>query len=177
MALSQFTKNEARKLYLQGVSCPDIAEELEINVRTVQRWAREFDDEAVVIPVVSEVEPESPIEAIQRVAEPQQPIGGAIELNLTARIAIRLLNLTESTLDTVEDILTSGDASHGSRLKAAQLVSQWVGLNDNHKTTVLGNVTHKLGLDYDIEGSTSSEMTLTPYVIKNAREKESKHRG
>ncbi|MEM6751479.1 MAG: helix-turn-helix domain-containing protein [Cyanobacteria bacterium P01_C01_bin.38] len=147
MALSRFVKAEARKLYLQGVSCQEIAEELEINIRTMQRWAREFDGEAVVIPVVSEVEPEPPIEALQRVAEPQQPIGESIELNLTARIAVRLLNLTEVAIDTVEEVLTNGDATHGNKLKAAQMVAQWVGLDENNRSTVMSNVTHKLGLN------------------------------
>ena len=147
MALSPFIKSEARKLYLQGASCQEIAEELEINLRTMQRWARGFDDETVAIPVVSEVEPEPPIEALQRVAERQQHNGETIELNLTARIAVRLLNLTEISINTVEDVLTSGDASQGSRLKAAQMVADWVGLNQNGRTTVMGNVTHKLGLN------------------------------
>lgn len=168
MALSRFVKAEARELYLQGASCQEIAEELEINLRTVQRWVKEFEGETVTVTIAPEVEPEHPVEALQRLAQSppdvpliEQPIGSAIELNLTARIAVRLLGLTEVAVDTIEEILTSGDASHGSRLKAVQILSQWVGLCENGRSTVMGNVTHKLGLncsdDYE-----ESQVIFTP---------------
>lgn len=155
----QILKNRAIELLAQGLNPAEVAASISVSLRTLRRWLK--DENVIVVAGSHTPEPESPVVEARPEPERLERHVETIELSLTARIAVRLLNLTEVAIDNVEDILTS-DASHGSRLKAAQLVSQWVGLNESGgRTTVMGNVTHKLGLEHS-DDYEESQVIFTP---------------
>lgn len=50
------------------------------------------------------------------------------DVTLSRRMRIRLLNLSESALNVVEDTLNDPDARRADKLRAAKLVGDWVGI-------------------------------------------------
>jgi hypothetical protein len=50
------------------------------------------------------------------------------DLTLSRRMAIRLLNLSHTALNVVEDTLLDPDARRTDKLRAAKLVGDWIGL-------------------------------------------------
>lgn len=175
MTVAKKDKNLARQLYQEGKSTKEISLECGVTIRTAQRWVNLFEKENVVVTNLADPEAEvaQPIPALEKIASvlTEQSIG----INMSQNTARRLLNLADSAIKAVEAVLQSSDSSDVNKLKAAQLVGKWVGLeeqNERYNSSVLSVVTEKLGLEASIENSEASEITLTPKMVVKKRQQE-----
>lgn len=173
MTVTKKDKNFARQLYQKGKSTKEISLECGVNIRTAQRWVKSFEKENVIVTNLADPEAQvtEPIPALEKIASAKQSIG----INMSQNTARRLLALADSAIEAVEFVLQSPDSSDVNKLKAAQLVSKWVGLekqNESRNPSVLNVVTDKLGLEASIENSEASEITLTPKMVNRKRQQE-----
>lgn len=174
MPASKNDKNFARKLYQQGQDSAVIAEECSVSVRTAQRWIKSFEKEKViVIGQENKAEPEAQtVEVLPALeATSKTSNGQSVELTLTARTATRLLNLSELAIGAVEDILSSGDSSPMSKLRAAQIVGKWVGF-EREQASVIATVSLKAGVSASLDHSESDEIRFTPHMVIYKRDSE-----
>ena len=175
MAVTKKDKNFARQLYQKGKSTKEISVECDVNIRTAQRWIKSFEKENVVVTNLADPEAEvtQPIPALKKIAS--VPAEQCIGFDMSQNTARRLLNLADSAIKAVEVVLQSPDSSDVNKLKAAQLVGKWVGLeeqNERYNPSVLNVITEKLGLEASIENSEASEITLTPKMVVRKRQQE-----
>lgn len=174
MAATKATKNTARQLYQQGNDSAHIAKICGVSQRTVQRWVKSFEKEKVTVvgqrnlaePEAQTIEVLPALEATSRTSN-----GQSVELTLTARTAARLLNLSELAISAVEDVLSDGDSSPMSKLRAAQIVGKWVGF-ERDKASVVGTVSLKAGVSASLDHSESDEIRFTPRMLINKRQSE-----
>ncbi|MFL9458055.1 helix-turn-helix domain-containing protein [Tolypothrix campylonemoides VB511288_2] len=175
---------QALKLYQQNKLTDEIARLCEISRRTAQRWVREFEQTGVIITGKNETPQEettnnvatvSPtISVLEKVAkiEPNQ----TLDLSLSSRLAIRLLNLTEVAIATVEDCLTNVDAKPTDRLKAAEMVARWVGLDDKERRSIFSQVTESCDAKLATVDLQKSSATVKPQKVLLAQQKLEKER-
>lgn len=123
MAKSEKQKNEALRLHKGGMAPSKIAAKMNVSTRTVQRWLR--DETPVPVQVVA-MKADSDVP--QSMAKNVTNCRDKFDFNLSRRMAIRLLNLSEVALDAVEATLTDPDARRSDKLRAAKLVGDWLGL-------------------------------------------------
>ncbi|MUG98748.1 hypothetical protein F7734_43235 [Scytonema sp. UIC 10036] len=161
MKNSKKAKELAWKLYQQKETSDSIAVRCKVSRRTVQRWFKEFEQTPIIITGKGET-PESedfqantvtalslttPLPILERIANLEP--GETLDLTISSRMAIRLLNLAEIALATVEDCLTNSDIKPSDRLKAAQIVGQWVGLDDKDRRSIIAQVALTCGADLE----------------------------
>ena len=126
MARNEKTKTRAFKLLKEDVGHREIAEKLNVSLRTIQRWAKEI--EPVPIKVLVEEFNDKTNEKIP----PQNPLSNhQFDVTLSRRVAIRLLHLSETAIAAVEDTLSNPDTSTANKLKAAKIAGDWLGLGEN----------------------------------------------
>lgn len=176
MSTREDKKILAKKLYQQGKSSALIAQSCGITQRTAQRWIKDFQEEKVLVTGVgsgnskiAQSEETEPIAALKQISETEP--GQNIELTMTSRIATRLLNLTERAVIAVEDCLEDSNVSYAVKLKAADLVGQWVGLKDNKTYPIVNVVSEKLGLVPTEETfyDQNSQIDFMPYLSETVR--------
>lgn len=176
MAATKATKSIARQLYQEGHNALFISQRCGVNRRTAQRWVKAFEQEKVIVHGEENLaDPNTPsveiLPALEAVANTEQ--NKSVELVMTSRSAIRLINLAESAVATVERVLDNPDSSDISKLRAAQLAGDWLGFKDNGGS-VIQKVSNKLGLEFSLENSQSEEITFTPTMVISARKRERK---
>lgn len=176
MAAKEDKKILAKKLYQQGKNSALIAQNCEITQRTAQRWIKDFQKEKVIVTGIgnnkTDQEVTEPIAALKQISETEP--GQNIELTMTSRIAVRLLNLTERAVVAVEDCLQDSNCSYAVKLKAADLVGQWVGLKNNDAYPIVNVVSQKLGLVPTEETfyDQDSQIDFIPYLSERVRREE-----
>lgn len=177
MARNKKAKDLAQKLYQQGITTDVIAESCQVSRRTVQRWIKEFEKPSVTIvgsgettgkqefqsDDVVKVSPTTIVPTLENVANLNP--GETVDLKITSRLAIRLLNLTQLAVSSLEDCLTDPNARRADKLKAVQLIGDWMGLTDGI------SVLNKLASDFDLEiiQSHNSLASFTPKKLLSAQ--------
>ncbi|MUH00090.1 helix-turn-helix domain-containing protein [Scytonema sp. UIC 10036] len=179
MKSNKNAKALALKLYQENKLTDEVARRCGVSRRTVQRWFSEFEQTGIVIIGKNETSQEettnnvaavSPtISVLEKVAniEPNQ----TLDLSLSSRLAIRLLNLTESAIATVEECLTNVDVKPTDRLKAAEMVARWVGLDDKERRSVFYQVALSCDADLQIVDLEKSSATVKPQKVVLAQQK------
>jgi hypothetical protein len=119
----QRTKTEAFRLLKNGMRCQKVAEKLNLSPRTIQRWAKEIEP----IPIkVSSVETN---DKTSDNTPPENPNSSQdTEIILSRSVAIRLIRLADAAIGAVEAVLNDPDATYPTRLKAAKIAGDWLGL-------------------------------------------------
>ena len=120
-------KNEALRLHKKGMVPSRIAEKLKVSARTIQRWIK---DE---IPITTTVVAMQADTDLPQSITPDIEATREFDFNLSRRMAIRLLNLSESALDVVETTLKDPEVRRSDKLRAAKLVGDWLGLGVTRK--------------------------------------------
>lgn len=187
MTKNSKARDLARKLYIQGENTDSISQQCETSRRTIQRWIKDFEQELVTIKskpettfidelqdkVVAEA-PSDDVEVSANVAEilPQLEKvaslknGDELDLTLSSKMALHLINLSEKSLATLDACLTDPDVRTVDKLKAVQLIGEWVGLKEGN---VLRQILGKFDLadeDVDTEKAT---ITLVSRRLSEAR--------
>ncbi|MEO0842275.1 MAG: helix-turn-helix domain-containing protein [Cyanobacteria bacterium J06633_8] len=164
MAVIKKDKNFARQLYQKGKSTKEISVECDVNIRTAQRWIKLFEKENVVVTNLADPEAEvtEPVSALEKIAVAQS--SQSVAVNIPQRLAVRLLNLTESAISGVEECLKNPYSSDASKLKAAQLVGKWVGLEEHEYyaiPSIIRVIAHKLDVTPSFEINQPSQMNFS----------------
>jgi len=121
------TKIEAFRLLRNGMRCQKVAEKLNLSPRTIQRWAKEI--EPIPIKVLSD----DVSDKISDETPPENPNPSPhTEMILSRSVAVRLLNLADAAIGAVETVLADPDATYATKLKAARLAGDWLGLGLSH---------------------------------------------
>ncbi|MDJ0733253.1 MAG: helix-turn-helix domain-containing protein [Nostocaceae cyanobacterium] len=189
MAKNDKAKNLARKLFYEGKGSDTIAQHCGVSRRTIQRWIGEFKQAPVTITTQGEttatesfqtidVAKTSPNDAqmsptilpeLEKIAtlKPDE----TLDLTITSRMAIRLLNVTEKAIASIEDCLTNPDTRQADKLKAAQIVGNWVGLNSKYGSA-LDQVSRIFDLNSEAIDTSTGVATVVPEKLLKAREKE-----
>lgn len=175
MAATKATKNLARQLYQEGHNALFISERCGVNRRTAQRWVKVFEEEKVIVHGEENLaDPGTPsvdsLPALEAVAN-AEPIG--VELTMTSRTAIRLLNLAESAVAAVEKVLNDDSSASSARLRAAQIAGEWLGFRDSNGS-IFEKVSSKLELESTLQSSQSDEITFNSQMKTRAMEREKK---
>lgn len=108
----------ALRLHRQGVPKPQIAAKLGISVRTIQRWLLEESP----VPIEGEGE------VGHDLSTPSSCISERFDATTTRQTALRLMKLSEAAIAVVEDTLSNPYVKQADKLKAAQIVGDWLGL-------------------------------------------------
>lgn len=172
MGTSKDDKNLARKLYQQGKTNKFISEKLGIPLRTIQYWTKKFSKEKVVVRgKESLADPDTPpveaLPALETVANTKE--SNSVELAMTSRTAVRLLNLAEAAISTVESVLQNPDSSDISKLRAAQLAGKWVGLEERKPQSIVNVASNRAGVNPYLGNVEAEEVQFTP-KLKLARQ-------
>ena len=116
MSEKKRTKTKAFKLLKEGLGHREIAEKLNVSLRSIQRWVKEAEPLPVKV-------------LVEEVSDKTTPHSShEFDLTLSRRIAIRLLNLSEAAIGAVENTLSDPDTSTANKLKAAKIAGDWLGL-------------------------------------------------
>lgn len=172
MGTSKDDKNLARKLYQQGKTNKFISKKLGIPLRTIQYWTKKFSKEKVVVRgKESLADPDTPpveaLPALETVANTKE--SNSVELAMTSRTAVRLLNLAEAAISTVESVLQNPDSSDISKLRAAQLAGKWVGLEERKPQSIVNVASNRAGVNPYLGHVEAEEVQFTP-KLKLARQ-------
>ncbi|MEM6752671.1 MAG: hypothetical protein AAF630_06865, partial [Cyanobacteria bacterium P01_C01_bin.38] len=95
--------------------------------------------------------------------------GDELDLKISSRMALHLINLTEKSLLALDDCLTSPDIRTADKIKAAELVGQWAGLKDGK---VLKQVLSKFDLVSEGVNTQKATTTLVPQSLAEAKKVE-----
>ncbi|MBE9216302.1 helix-turn-helix domain-containing protein [Plectonema cf. radiosum LEGE 06105] len=183
----------ARKLYLEGQSTDLIAQKCETSRRTIQRWIQGFDKELVTIKAKGQT---SSTEASQEICgaemssddvevssnvilndaeilptlEKVASLKSSDELDLTvsSRMALHLINLTEKSLLALDDCLTDPDVRTVDKIKAAELVGKWTGLDGGR---VVEKILNKFDLTNEGIDAEKSTTVIIPRKLAEAKRK------
>lgn len=175
MAASRHLKNQARNLFLEGKTSKEISELTGVPLSTVQRWITRFKRENVdvrggEIAAPPEAPVSEPLPALKTVSN-EQETGEQVETVLSCRVAARLLNLSELSLATVENILNNPDSSDVSKLRAVQIVGKWCGFEDS-KSSLFGSVAKSAGVAFSLDSSDSQKLNIIPMSVIRKRNEE-----
>ena len=191
MTTEKEAKNLGLELYLRGKSTDAIALECGVARRTIQRWIKEFEQTPIKVTVqesvadkkqesVSDKKQESVIDekqdvgesikqeilpVLEKIASPKQI--ETLDLKITSKLAIKLLNLTESAMNSVGNCLIDPDTKTSDKLKAAQLVGSWLGLDRDE--SVIRKLSRNFELEIEIANSDTADTTLTPNRLADVR--------
>jgi hypothetical protein len=123
----QRTKTEAFRLLKNGMRCQKVAEKLDVSPRTIQRWAKEV--EPIPIKVSNdETSDKTSDNALQENPNPSPHT----EIILSRSVAVRLIRLADAAIGAVETVLADPDATYATKLKAAKIAGDWLGLGLSH---------------------------------------------
>jgi transposase-like protein len=129
------TKQQILALLAEGRSTAEIAKRLGVSQRTVQRWVK-IDGTNPVKEVLDEV--------VKSVAcSVRADIGSELRSQ-----ALQLLRLSGKSLDCLEEILESTETKPADKLKACQIVGDWVGFQS--RADLLSHTLEKYGLEVAI---------------------------
>jgi hypothetical protein len=103
-----------------------IAAKLGTSVRTIQRWLK--DETSVSVKVVTMKADKDTNPPTSKMSQKCRDNSDRFDIGLSRRMAIRLLNLSEAALNTVEETLLDPDARRTDKLRAAALIGDWLGL-------------------------------------------------
>lgn len=174
MAAKNHVKNIARQLYQEGHETAFIAQRCDVSHRTAQRWVKSFEQETVRVTSEAEAPVTEVLPALDRIANTPTD---SVSVSIIPSTAVRLLNLADASIAAVESVLRNPDSSDANKIRAAALASKWVGLEgtSNGKKpcpSVLSTISKRSGVTINVESSESSELQLTPLVIKDKRDQE-----
>ena len=168
-------KRLARSMYLDGKFPSEISDELNVPLRTMQRWVQEFKNEAVTVEIESIDKTEDAIVEVKKLQKDE-----TVALTISSQTAIQLLHLGQSAIATVERILGSPDAPDKVKLEAAKLSGAWTGLDQTNvklaPKSMMQIIAAKTGIVPRLEDSESSTIDLTP-VIRVRKEHEEKEQA
>ena len=197
MTTEKETKNLGFELYLRGKSTDVIARECGVARRTIQRWMKEFEQTPINLTVQEHVadqkqesadeEQENVDEKQESVIEKKQDVGESIkqeilpvlekiashrqtetlDLKITSQLAIKLLSLTNLAINSVENCLINPDVKTSDKLKAAQLIGIWLGLDSDE--SVVRKLTKNFELEVEIVNRDTGDTTFTPNRLAASR--------
>lgn len=120
----------ALRLNRQGIATSKIAAKLGVSIRTIQRWLLaeaplpSEDDQTQALDDSQASEPESGHE----LSTPSSRDSEGFDEAVASRTALRLMKLSEAAIGAVEDCLSNPYVKTSDKLKAAQIVGDWLGL-------------------------------------------------
>ncbi len=198
MTTEKEAKNLALKLYLQGESTDEIALECGVTRRTIQRWIKEFERTPINLTVQENVTDEKQedvrFEKQESVRDEKQNVSENIkqeiipvletivshkrketlDLKITSKLAIKLLSLTELAMESVENCLADPDTKTADKLKAAQLVGNWVGLDSQE--SILKKLIRNFEVEVSIVDSDTADTALTPSRLAETERRQQQER-
>lgn len=139
------TKQQILALLAEGMSTAEIAKKLGVSQRTIQRWTKQKG----VNPVKEVLD-----EVIKTVAcSVEAELGDELKTQ-----ALQLLRLSGKSLNCLEEIIDDPHTRKADRLKACQIVGEWVGMRA--RTDIATHTLNNFGL----------EIAITPYGEKTLQE-------
>ncbi|NJM20811.1 MAG: hypothetical protein HC907_19880 [Richelia sp. SM1_7_0] len=171
-------KNRAFELLAEGHSEREVITRLNISSRTLRRWFKNQNVTFTTKQRSPEPEPDTPtvevVPAVERIGTDVDRQGN-IEVTITSRTAIRLLNLAESAINAVGNTLRNPDSSDVSRIRAAELAGRWTGLQNNDKSTfsILGTIGRKSGVSSNLTND-ETEIDLVPTMLQDRKDHQRK---
>jgi transcriptional regulator with XRE-family HTH domain len=141
-------KQKALNMMAKGMGTSEVAKQLGVSQRTIQRWIK---SEGVSNPVMDICD-----EVVRRVAvRVDATIGDELKLQ-----ALQLLRLSGKSLNCLEEIIDNPETRTADRLKACQIVGEWVGFDG--RADLLSHTLGKFGL----------QVAITPTGDKTIQERE-----
>ncbi len=141
------TKQKALNMLAKGKTTSEVAKRLDVSQRTIQRWVKA---EGVSNPVQEVCD-----EVVRRVAfRVDAEIGDELKAQ-----ALQLLRLSGKSLDCLEAIIDNPETRTSDRLKACQIVGDWIDFQG--RGDLLTHAMHKYGL----------EVAITPNGEKTIQER------
>jgi hypothetical protein len=129
----------AYKLLESGMSTSEVAQQLQVSPRTLQRWK----NRPRLLPL-AELENNSQIEVLDSAADfEKQEFRRGI---LNFKSASRLEKLISVAMDQIEAVLINPDSRPADRLRACQIVGDWSGLAGGAD----GSLRRVFALGYDV---------------------------
>jgi transcriptional regulator with XRE-family HTH domain len=152
------TKQKALNMLAKGMGTSEVAKRLGVSQRTIQRWLKA---EGVSNPVMDVCD--------QVVKEIALKVEAAIGDELKSQ-ALQLLKLSGKSLDCLEEILNNPDTRTADRLKACQIVGEWVGFQG--RCDLLSHTLGKYGLEVAItpDGEKILQQPVKKYPLERGYE-------
>lgn len=163
MARNERTKTQAFKLLKEGLEHREIAKKLNVSLRTIQRWAKESEPLPVTV-MVEEFNDKADDKDHPKNTLPNPEF----DITLSRRVAIRLLNLSEAAIATVEETLSNPYTSTANKLRAAKIAGDWLGMGADPNSYSPASLIRRAESAFDTEflPPLSEELPFEPYTEK-----------